>query len=102
MDILPEPISFEWDNGNLPKNLQKHDVTYQEAEEIFSNDPLIVTSDTEHSLPYERRYWALGRTRSNRRLFAAFTIRDNKVSVISVRSMTEIEEEVYEEFEKDS
>jgi uncharacterized DUF497 family protein len=51
MDILPEPISFDWDNGNLPKNLHKHDVSYQEAEEMFSNDPLVITSDIQHSLP---------------------------------------------------
>jgi uncharacterized DUF497 family protein len=39
MDILPKPLSFEWDQGNIPKNLHKHDVTYQEAEEIFASNP---------------------------------------------------------------
>lgn len=102
MEILPEPIAFEWDKGNLFKNLHKHDVTYQEAEEMFSSDPLIVTGDKEHSLPRERRYWALGKTKSSRKLFAAFTIRNNKIRVISVRDMTEVEEDVYEEFEKNS
>jgi uncharacterized DUF497 family protein len=102
MDILPAPLSFEWGNGNLPKNLHKHDVTYQEAEEIFSNRPLVATRDIEHSTPEGRRYWAFGRTRSNRRLFAAFTIRNDKVRIISIRDMTETEEDTYEEFEKDS
>jgi uncharacterized DUF497 family protein len=102
MDTLPEPLSFEWDKGNLPKNLQKHDVTYQEAEEIFSSDPIVTTKDTQHSQPKERRYWALGRTRSGRMLFAAFTLRNAKVRVISVRDMTEAEQDAYEEFEKDS
>ena len=102
MDILPEPKSFEWDKGNLPKNLHKHDVTYQEAEEIFSNNPLVITSDIQHSLPHEHRYWALGRTRSDRKLFATFTIRNDKVRIISIRDMTETEEDIYEEFEEDS
>jgi len=102
MDILPEPLAFEWDDGNIPKNLQKHDVTYQEAEEIFSNEPLVITDDKGHSLQYERQYWALGQTRSGRCLFATFTIRNSKVRVISVRDMTELEKDVYEEFEKDS
>jgi uncharacterized DUF497 family protein len=102
MDILPEPLSFEWDNGNLPKNLHKHDVTYQEAEEVFSNRPLVATRDIEHSTPKRQRYWAFGRTRSNRKLFAAFTLRNDKIRIISIRDMTKTEEDAYEEFEKDS
>jgi uncharacterized DUF497 family protein len=102
MDILPEPLSFEWDKGNLPKNLKKHDVTYQEAEELFSSDPVVTTRDSHHSRPKEHRYWALGKTRSGRTLFSAFTVRGNKVRVISVRDMTEAEQDAYEEFEKDS
>lgn len=99
MDILPEPISFEWGQGNAPRNLHKHGVTYQEAEEIFTNEPLVVTGDVEHSRG-ERRFWAFGTTRSNRRLFAAFTIRNNRVRIISIRDMTKLEEDAYEELEK--
>ncbi|HTE58349.1 MAG TPA: BrnT family toxin [Verrucomicrobiae bacterium] len=101
MDILPEPLSFQWDKGNIPKNLQKHNVTYQEAEEIFVNDPFILARDKDHSKS-ERRYWVLGQTKSNRKLFAAFTIRGTKIRVISVRDMTQAEEDVYEDYETNS
>jgi uncharacterized protein len=101
MDILPGPLSFQWDKGNIPKNLQKHNVTYQEAEEIFVNDPLTLARDKDHSKG-ERRYWALGQTKSNRKLFAAFTIRGIKIRVISVRDMTQAEEDAYEDHETNS
>ena len=102
MDILPEPTAFEWDKGNAGKNSAKHDVTPQEAEEIFSNEPLVLARDAPHSTSRERRYFALGHTKVGRKLFAAFMIRDKKVRIISVRDMTEAEEDAYEDFEKNS
>jgi uncharacterized protein len=102
MDILPSPLSFQWDKGNVPKNLHKHDVTYQEAEEIFSNNPLVITKDKLHSNSLGRRYWALGQTKSRRRLLAVFVIKGTKIRVISVRDMTQMEEDIYEDYETDS
>ncbi len=100
MDILPEPISFDWDAGNI-NHLSKHEVSPQEAEEIFSKQPPIAPRDMEHSVQ-ERRYFILGKTRFNRRLFAIFTIRKSKVRVISARDMTQAEEDAYEELESNS
>ena len=47
-DIIPEPIEFEWNKGNVDKNLKKHGVKNEEAEEVFLNDPLIY-EDLKHS-----------------------------------------------------
>ena len=52
---------FNWDSGNITKNVSKHDVTCREAEEIFFNQPLIIAPDPEHSQA-EPRFRALGRT----------------------------------------
>ena len=35
VDVISEPIFFEWDKGNLDKSLKKHGVTNEEAEEVF-------------------------------------------------------------------
>lgn len=102
MDILPEPLAFQWDKGNLSKNLHKHNVTYQEAEEMFSSDPLVLTRDKTHSRPGERRFGALGKTKIGRRLFAASIIKGTIIRVISVRDMTQTEEDAYEDFEENS
>lgn len=101
MRILPEPIAFQWDKGNAVKNFKKHSVTTQEAEEVFANDPFITAEDVKHS-SVERRFYGLGRTKTNRKLFVAFTVRDKKVRVISIRDMKKKERLSYERLEKDS
>lgn len=96
MKILPEPLSFEWDQGNIDKNLVKHGVINKEAEEMFSNKPLLVSEDVKHSSK-ERRFQALGKTDEKRLLFISFTIRNEKVRIISARDMNKKEVKVYEE-----
>lgn len=95
MICLPKPLTFQWDQGNLDKNPKKHHVTNQEAEEVFANQPLVINTDTPHSIN-EPRYYALGRTNQNRPLFLSFTIRKNQLRLISVRDMSRKERRVYE------
>ncbi|HSW97025.1 MAG TPA: BrnT family toxin [Candidatus Saccharimonadales bacterium] len=102
MRIIPEPLSFEWDKGNITKNLDKHNVTVHESEEVFSNEPFVIAEDVEHSTSKEQRFEALGKTRGNRKLFVSFTIRKNKVRVISIRDMSKKEVVTYASIEKNS
>jgi len=102
MQILPEFEGFDWDKGNLEKNFKKHNVTTQEAEELFANEPFVVRRDDYHSNQVEERLQALGKTKAGRKLFIAFTLRDNKIRVIYVREMTFQEEQAYEKLEKHS
>ncbi|MFI5271157.1 MAG: BrnT family toxin [Candidatus Saccharimonadales bacterium] len=102
MRILRLPASFIWDEGNLVKNLKKHKVTVQEAEELFTNEPFTAILDDKHSTKAEKRYQALGKTKNNRKLFTAFTVRDNKIRVISVRDMNRKEKSAYEKLETNS
>lgn len=95
MKILPKPVAFEWDKGNLSKNFKKHNVRNQEAEEIFVNEPLIVLEDAKHSQK-EIRFHALGVTGKKRKLFLSFTIRKDKIRIISARDMNKKEEVTYE------
>ncbi|MBU4017454.1 BrnT family toxin, partial [Patescibacteria group bacterium] len=57
--IFPQPIIFEWNKGNIKKNYEKHSVTNQEAEELFSNEPFMISEDTKHSTKKEQRFQAL-------------------------------------------
>ncbi len=99
MDILPDPVVFDWDTGNSDKNWVKHKVEKQESEEVFVNKPLLTYEDPEHSKT-EKRFQAMGVTNKNRGLFLIFTIRNEKVRVISVRDMNRKEEKTYEEAKK--
>jgi len=94
LDPLQNCTGFDWDEHNADKNWERHRVTPQEAEDVFFLDPLVVRSDARHSRR-EQRYYALGQTRTGRKLFVACTIRQQLIRVISVRDMNRREREVY-------
>ncbi len=100
-DPLEDCIGFDWDEDNAHKNWAAHQVTPEEAEDVFFNDPLVVRSDGRHSAK-EKRYYALGQTGGGRALFLVFTIRRKLIRVISVRDMNRRELEAYERVEKNS
>lgn len=91
---------FQWDDGNLCKNLIKHDVTDGECEEIFFNAPIIFAQDVKHS-DIENRVAAFGVTNSSRKLTVVFTVRQQLIRVISARDMNRKEKEFYKNHEKD-
>ncbi|KKQ35103.1 MAG: hypothetical protein US51_C0016G0005 [Microgenomates group bacterium GW2011_GWA2_37_6] len=101
MKILPEPIVFEWDKGNIDKNLLKHKVTNKEAEEVFGNRHFMI-EDKKRSTVYERRYMLWGVTNYKRKLTIIFTIRTNSIRIISVRDMHKKERRRYEKIETNS
>ena len=101
MDILSNLKGFDWDEGNITKNWEKHHVTHIECEEVFFNDPLVVIKDEPHSIT-EPRYYVLGKTNSHRLLFLVFTTRGSKIRVISARDMNKKERKIYEQTEKDT
>ena len=87
---------FEWDTANRDKNWTLHKVSWAEAEEPFFHHPLLICPDALHSQS-EDRFYLLGRTGSDRWLFIVFTIRVNKIRIISARDMSKRERRIYEE-----
>lgn len=102
--MVPDPlencVGFDWDEGNVSKNWERHRVTPEEAEDAFFHDPLVVRRYASHRAG-ERRYYALGQTAVGRRLFVVFTVRRNLIRVISARDMNRNEARVYEKHEKE-
>lgn len=98
-DLLAACVGFDWDDANIRKNWERHRVTPEEAEDIFFHDPFVLHSDPAHS-KLEKRYWALGKTARERKLFVVFTIRKNLIRVISARDMSRSEFEEYHRHEK--
>jgi len=92
---LRDCTGFEWDDGNRTKNWETHDVSESECEQLFFNRPVIVRRDGDHSKS-EARFYVLGRTDASRFLFAVFTIRGDKVRMISARDMTHAERRRYQ------
>ena len=92
--MVAECAGFQWDEGNLLKNWEKHEVSASECEQIFFNLPLVLADDKEHSAN-EARFFALGQTDAARLLFIVFTVRGNLIRVISARNMNSKERKVY-------
>lgn len=97
---LDELVGFEWDKGNSNKNKIKHGVEDRECEELFSNKPLIIFEDKGHSTPEELRWGALGKTNNGRRMAMYFTVRNNKIRIISARDQSKKDRAVYANIEK--
>jgi uncharacterized DUF497 family protein len=92
---------FEWDEGNLNKNWDKHLVSSGECEEVFFNEPYFTYLDEKHSIS-ENRYYVLGETNENRTLFIVFTIRKTMIRIISARDMNKDERKAYEDLKKNT
>ncbi len=92
---LPVPLLFDWDKGNLDKNWLKHKISYKEVEEIFFDRFLKIFEDEKHS-QMESRLVAYGITNKSRKLTVIFTLREEKIRIISARNQNKKERRVYE------
>ncbi|MBW2035504.1 MAG: BrnT family toxin [Deltaproteobacteria bacterium] len=89
-------LGFQWDQGNVDKNLIRHKVENWECEQVFFNRPLLVIDDPKHSTS-EKRWAAFGKTDADRFLILVFTKRGDLIRVISARDMNKKEREFYDE-----
>ena len=89
-ELLLNCTGFEWDEGNAETNWLRHQVTRNECEQVFFNEPLIVADNIKHST-YEKIWYLLRRTDAGRLLFFVFTIRKNLIRIISARDLNNLE-----------
>lgn len=87
---------FDWDFGNLRKNLDKHQVNCEEAEQVFEYKPFFLLDDPTHSR-HETRIKAFRKTKKGKLLTLTFTMRRNLIRIISARPMHKKERKIYEE-----
>jgi len=92
---IPKPVEFEWDSYNLLKNWIKHHISQKESEEVFFNTPIDLYPDRIHSQS-EKRNVAYGHTDNNKKLTIIFTLRAQKIRIISTRPMSHKERRQYE------
>jgi len=89
-------MEFEWDSKKAAANIQKHDVTFQEAATVFG-DPLTVTFyDPDHSVN-ENRFITFGSSLQKRLLIVSHTERGGRTRIINARLMDRNERKIYEE-----
>lgn len=89
-------VGFQWDQGNIDKNLIEHEVENWECEQMFFNRPLLILEDPKHSIS-EKRWAVFGKTDAGRFLTVIFTKREDLIRVISARDMNKKERKFYDE-----
>ena len=92
---LSKITEFEWDYGNIDKSFKKHGITPNEAEEVFLDEDILLLKDIKHS-QQEGRFKAIGKIARGSILFLAFTVRRNKIRIISARDANKKERRLYE------
>lgn len=86
---------FEWDLEKAKSNLQKHEVSFEEAATVFF-DPLSLTiPDPLHS-DEENRFVTTGLSNQQRQLVVVHSDGDDKIRIISARLATASERKNYE------
>ena len=85
-------IKFTWDDTKAELNRKKHNVTFEEASEVFFNFPLEVFHDPESS-DDELRYIATGFSNSRKSLLVVHceNATGNEIRIISARRATKKE-----------
>lgn len=94
IDVFDGVLGFDWDEGNI-EHIAEHEVTPEEAEEVFSDTDNVLDEDDEHSL-VEDRFLIIGKTEQGRLLYQIFTRRGEKIRVISSRDINKKEVYLYE------
>jgi uncharacterized DUF497 family protein len=92
---------FQWDPAKALDNARKHDVTFDQAAEVFL-DALALTVYDEANSQDEERWFTLGLDASGRLLAVAHNYEiagpgDIRVRIISARRATKSERRAYED-----
>jgi len=92
-------LTFEWHKNKAIKNIQKHQVTFEEAKTIFNDPHAITLFDSQHSID-ENRYVDIGYSSKGRLLVVIYTEHDSNIRIISSRKVTQSELRAYEQDER--
>lgn len=92
-------LRFEWDEFKAEGNVQKHGVSFNEAQTIFYDENARLRYDSEHSTD-EERYVLLGMSSSLRLLVVSHLYQEEieLIRIISARKATKHERQQYREF----
>ena len=92
-------MRFEWDSNKNLRNIRKHRVSFEEAQEVF-DDPLHIAVLDHRFSYFEERWVTIGRTEKRRLIVAAHLHFDDEgeevIRIISAREATSNERKQYE------
>jgi hypothetical protein len=80
-------LRFVWDENKARSNLQKHGVSFEEAQSIFGDPFSLTIVDEKHSME-EERFIDLGISNRNRLLVVVYSEQEATIRIISSREAT--------------
>ena len=89
-------FQFDWDNRKHAANIRKHEVTFDEASTIFSDQFGMTIYDPAHSQA-EERFIEMGLSSRGNLLVISYTERGKSVRIINARTANRAEAKRYEE-----
>ncbi|MEK7989452.1 MAG: BrnT family toxin [Thiotrichaceae bacterium] len=89
-------MDFKWDETKAHSNKSKHNISFFEATEVFSDEYAAYVRDPDHSYR-EERYLVFGMSAIGNYLVVSYTERHNTIRIISARHMTRQERKAYEQ-----
>lgn len=93
-------MQFEWNETKNKRNQQKHQVSFEEAKEVF-DDPLQIAKLDKRFSYFEERWITLGATKKQKLLVVAnlfFTEEGEEIiRIISARKANDREKRLYEQ-----
>lgn len=93
-------ISFEWNQSKAKTNLQKHGISFEEAQSVFYDENALLIPDPGHSED-EQRFVILGLSERLRLLIVCHCYRQNDevIRIISARKATRNETKSYGDYQ---
>ena len=74
-------MSFEWNEAKNQENIDKHGLSFYEAQEAFFDKHRIILEDSKHSTQ-EKRYFCIGKTSEGGIATVRFTLRNDDIRII--------------------
>jgi uncharacterized protein len=89
-------IRFIWDPAKARENERKHDIAFDEAKTVFSDEGALLIDDPDHSID-EERFVIIGFSSNARLLTVCHCCResDEVIRIISARRATRTESDQY-------
>ena len=94
---MPKGLRFQWDSRKSLKNKGKHNVSFEEAAQVFGDSMAITIQDPDHGNDDEIREITIGQSGKNRILAVSSTERDGAIRIISARKAEKHEINQYNE-----
>jgi len=89
-------LRFEWDEAKAAANLDKHGISFEEAQTVFGDPNTITLFDDQHS-NVEDRFVDIGMSANGRILVVVYTENEARIRIISCRRATPKERRQYEQ-----